>query len=352
MELRPGAAPLPLAADWTAPYARLLAAAPLTLQGRTGLLRAFSPERQGLFLLEPFDPVKPPLVMVHGLGSSPAAWRELTNAVFGDPALRARFQVWHYFYPTGAPYLWAASEFRRVLRATLDATDPGTPVVAVGHSMGGLLLKASVSHVGSALWDEVFDVPPEQLDVSSEDRAQLEEIFRPAPMERIVRAIFVMTPHRGSDVATSAIGSLGDWLVSLPDAYRALFQRVSRANEDVIRPPFRDLLLRGGPSSVAALGPTHPILRTLAEQPIAETTRHHTVAGDIGDGSDGVVRLESALLESAETTAIVPDGHQELVGEATTQAILTRLREPLNAPVPDTGRVFSAEEARRACSER
>ena len=57
----------------------------------------------------------------------------------------------------------------------------------------------------------------------------------------------------------------------------------------------------GGPSSVQALRSDHPLFPTLAEIPIAGDVPFHSIVGDLGDGSDGVVTLESALLEGAES---------------------------------------------------
>ena len=322
----------PLAADWTAPYARLLASTTLLSTGRSALLRPFRAERSGLFLLEPYDPAKSPLVMVHGLGSSPMAWRELTNAVFGDPTLRARFQVWHYFYPTGTPYLWAGRAFRRTLSDAIDelARDERdlsrSDVVLVGHSMGGMLVKTAVSNTGGALWDLVFRVPPDALSVSDADRATLLEVFEFERLESVSRAIFVMSPHRGSDTAQSPIGRFGDWLVGLPRAFTTLFERLVRIDPDALRPAFRRLFEEGAPSSIRALRSDHPLFPTLAEIPIDPDVPFHSIIGDVGDGSDGVVSRDSAWLDGAASTITVAAGHRELESPIVNDAILTELR--------------------------
>jgi pimeloyl-ACP methyl ester carboxylesterase len=332
---------VPLAADFTAPYARLLASARLLSTGRAAVLRPFSEERQGLFLLEPYDPQRIPLVMVHGLGSSPIAWRELSNAVFGSPVLRRRYQVWHYFYPTGLPYLWAGREFRHTLRRALaevaaEARHPlPTDVVLVGHSMGGLLAKTAVSRSGETLWDSVFRVPPDVLDVSPADLDILREIFVFEPLPFVRRAVFVMSPHRGSDTAERWWARLGNRLVSLPERFTDLFQRVAEAHPEGIQPEFLTMFRSGGPSSVRALRSDHPLFPTLAEIPIADDVPFHSVIGDRGDGSDGVVTLESAVLEGAESTAIVEAGHREMDLPLVTNEIVAVLRRHVeDRPAP------------------
>jgi pimeloyl-ACP methyl ester carboxylesterase len=319
---------IPLAADFTAPYARLLGETEIFLEGRLGILEAFAPERQGLFLLEPYDPDKIPLVMVHGLGGSPIGWRELTNRIFGTPDLRRRFQVWHYYYPTGTPYLWAGKEFREALDAALIELRIGTEdksnddVVLVGHSMGGMLVKTAVSNTGSLLWDLAFRVPPEQLDVREDDRETLRRVFVFERLPYVTRAVFVMSPHRGSEVAQSWFARFGTSLITLPPHFIGLFRRLAEADPEGVRPEFIELFRRGGPSSVEALRADHPLFPTLAEVPIDSAVQTHNIIGDVGDGTDGVVTKESAFLLGAASSAVLPVAHQNLEDPRVTESIV------------------------------
>ena len=60
----------------------------------------------------PYSPDRIPIIMVHGLRSTPLAWQQLTNELIGDPEIRERYQFWHYLYPTGFPFLTSAADFR------------------------------------------------------------------------------------------------------------------------------------------------------------------------------------------------------------------------------------------------
>lgn len=323
----------PLAADFTAPYARLLDESNLFLEGRFGILESFSTARQGLFLLEPYDPEKTPVVMVHGLGGSPMGWRELTNTIFGTPELRRRFQVWHYFYPTGTPYLWAGKNFRETLAAARLELRHGPEdrlnhdMVLVGHSMGGMLVKTAVSNSGSRLWDLAFRVPPDQLPLRAADRATLEKVFTFERLPYVSRAIFVMSPHRGSEVAQSWLARLATSLISLPPRFANLFRRVVERDPKSVRPAFVDLFRRGGPNSVQALRPDHPLFPTLAEVPIDPAVQIHNIIGDVGDGSDGVVRKDSAYLAGAASSEVLPVAHEGLEDSRVTGEIVRILTE-------------------------
>jgi pimeloyl-ACP methyl ester carboxylesterase len=269
--------------------------------GRWGVLEPGSRGRQGMFLLEPYDRDKSIVVLVHGFASSPLIWRELTNRLFGLAELRDRYQVWHYFYPTGVPYLYAAQSFRRSLQLALDEVDPEGDdfathdVVLVGHSMGGILVKTAVSDSGDRVWAAAFSAPPAALDVSERDRRALEDIFFFRRLPQVTRAVFVMTPQRGSPLAETWYAGLGSSAVRLPPAFTGLMTRTASRNLDRVRPEPRDTILGGGPTAISALRPGYPVLAALADVPVDPRVPFDNVIGDLGGGrGDGVVSVGSA----------------------------------------------------------
>src|SRR5262249_17473114 len=95
---------VPLETDLTTPQAYCLANTDLTEVGVLGFLRAEKVERKaGIYLFEPYQPGKIPVLMIHGLLSSPLTWMPLFNDLRADPVLREHFQFWFYLYPTGNP---------------------------------------------------------------------------------------------------------------------------------------------------------------------------------------------------------------------------------------------------------
>ncbi len=342
IRLTPGRT-LPLEVDWSAPYAYLMSKTELKGLGYLGTRKpARAVERQRVYLLEPYDPDKIPLLMIHGLLSSPLTWIELTNDLNADRRVRDRYQVWHAMYPAGLPYLWNASEMRReieLLRKKVDPTgdDPASrQMVIVAHSMGGLITKTLVSESGDVIWDAVFTVPPDELDVSEEDRERLREIFMFRPLPYVSRALFIAVPHRGSSIADGFVGWLGKSLIKLPEEFVRLFRSVTRQNPEAVRPEMRKMLAKGGPSSIQALSPNHPVLGVLADLPVDPRIPFHVLHGDrAGRGeTDGVVPGWSSRMQGAASEATFESGHDVHAQALAVREILRILRLPLPDPPP------------------
>lgn len=326
----------PLAADFTAPYGFLVSRAKVHRIGKHSLLDpAQGVATRGLYLLDRYDPEKIPVLMVHGLWSSPLAWTSLTNELLGTDELRSQYQVWHYFYPTGLPYLYSASFFRddlREMRRTLDpeGDDPAMEgLVAVGHSMGGLLVKTLVSDSEMALWNTMFRVPPGLLALPPEDLERLFKIFVFERQPYVRRVVFVATPHRGSRMASGPVGQLTAALTELPYDVRSLFRRAVYDNPGAVTKEMQGELKRGGATSVKALRPSHPVLRAFSQLLIDSKIPFHSILGDKKPGgpvTDGVVSWASAHLEGAASEIVVPSGHASYDHPQTVEEIRRILR--------------------------
>lgn len=258
-----------LAADFTVPFAFHSK----THHGRSaafkGLVSAdkITPR---FHIHDPYDPDKIPLVMVHGLGASPTTWSQLTNLVLGDTSLRSRYQVWHYFYPTGAPFLEAAEEFRlgfghfrRSLASATGLGEPRHPAVFVCHSLGGLIVKTLASDSGEILQQ-----------ASALEHTDTSLHFTPSP--HIARAIFIASPLNGSTLA------------AVPGAEIAYFI-----------------------PSIPTIASDHPVTRAFSSIPISPDIPFHIVLGKkfaLSETrfSDGVVSYNNASVTGARSTVVVP----------------------------------------------
>ncbi|MDG2224137.1 MAG: alpha/beta fold hydrolase [Rubripirellula sp.] len=266
--------------------------------------------------LEPYQPGKVPVVLIHGLLSSPYTWVEMVNELQAYPGFLDDFQIWAFEYPTGQPFLDSAAGLRRQLRASRQVFDPEgkdsklMEMVLIGHSMGGLLAKLQVTKSGDELWQAVARVPIEQVVVSEEVRQKAIESFYFEPSPSVSRVIFMATPHRGSAFARSCIGRLGSSLVSEPEIRQREHAQLIRNNPGVFRPELEDRI----PTSIDLLEPSSLLLKAIARVPVSGRVRMHSVIGSrcctLKEGrSDGVVPVSSAKERRAITEQIVKATH-------------------------------------------
>ncbi len=330
----------PLAADFSISWASALSRAGKLNQSAILDMLTRTPKRQPqLFLLEPYDPNKEPLIMIHGLLSTPLAWADVTNDLWADETIRRRYQIWHYLYNTSAPALYSARILRtqlRELRPLLDpeGDDPAMQrTTLLTHSMGGLIGKALAVKPGDAFWKAAFKVPHETLKLSPADRTALTDAFEWEADRSIHRIIFICTPHRGSAFAENPIGRIGSWLTQPPAPFQAFYQRISAENPGVFTPQY-ELLGQGKLNSVSALSPGQPTLRILADLPMPYRVKTHSIIGNRGRpgpleaSSDGIVPYTSSHLDTAESELVVPSGHGAFHHPNALSEILRILRLP------------------------
>jgi pimeloyl-ACP methyl ester carboxylesterase len=330
-----------LAADFTAPLAQLLGQArALKKLGLGGLLGTSGARQRGysLYLMEPYDPRKTPVLFVHGLLSTPLAWANATNELWGDAEFRRHCQVWHFYYPTSAPFLYSAKMLRQRLQETRALLDPkgrhpaSARLHLVTHSMGGLLARTLITDSDELIWNRVFSVPPAALRANEDDRHTVSDILHWKARGDVRRVIFVAVPHRGSPMTQDFAGRVGDALAKLPVRFTALYARLIRDNPEAIQPAFRETLSRGKLTSIDTLSPRHPLLELLVRLPFAPQVTAHSIIGNRGrsgplaESSDGVVPYSSSHLDAAVSELIVPAGHGAYKDPRTAAEILRILR--------------------------
>ena len=193
-------------------------------------------------MLEPFQPDKMPVVMVHGLWSSPVTWMEMYNDLRSDPAVRDHYQFWFYLYPSGQPFWFSGTQMRESLAMMRRELDPERrypaldQMVLVGHSMGGLVSKMQSVESGDAFWHTTSDHPFADLKADPAVRRSLANsyFFDPSPSVRTV--ITIGTPHRGSQFANDTTRWLGHKLITLPGKMLTGREQLLTLNPDFFRP--------------------------------------------------------------------------------------------------------------------
>ena len=269
-----------------------------------------------LAALQPHHPGRFPVVLVHGTASSAARWADVVNDLSSEPQIRDRFEFWFFSYETGNPIPYSALQLRQALEQAVASLDPaGTnlalrDMVLVGHSQGGLLVKMAAIDTGSRLWDGLSRKPLDQLKVEPDTRELLQQSLFLEPEPFVGRVVFVATPHRGSYLAEYSLGSFVAGLVRLPFNLLRASGDIVTNNPDAFRfDPTRTRL-----GSVYGMTPGSPLITGLADIPVASGIPAHSIVavrgdGPVEDGSDGVVRYQSAHIEGVNSELIVRSGH-------------------------------------------
>ena len=313
-----GGRTVPLGANFTAAYGIWLARSGFASQSIRSLLgREGGITTPRVLMMQPYDPNRLTVVMLHGLGSSPEAWINVANEVMGDEELRRNYQVWEIYYPTNAPVAVNLANIRKALDATLQHFDPSgharasQNMVLIGHSMGGLIARLLVSSSGDKLWRLV----PERADLSPAKRAMLHERLAPylqfTPMPQVTRAVFLATPHRGTPYAQHR---LARWIGNLVRLPLSVLKEVASLS-DLLKDDTNTGSPLRIPNGIDNLSDTDPFIVAAANLPISPRVRYHTIVGvykskgPLQDSDDGLVPYKSSHLDGADSDLAVPSWH-------------------------------------------
>ncbi len=309
--VRMGSRTFPLAADFSAPLALLLSDAQPRKLEILNLLRPGEPaESARIVRLQPFDPDKTTVMVVHGLVDSPATWVPMLNELRGDPFVRKNFQFWFYEYPSGYPYPYSAAIMRRELDAALETFPQRKPMIFIGHSMGGLISRLMITDSGDSIWQSLFHKSPEKTSLPPASKKMQKESLIFAARPEVGGVVFIASPHRGSNIASGWVGRLGSKLIRAP-------QTLLKVGVDSLQFMVSNTDARAAkraPTSVDTLDPTNPFVKAINEVPLKSGVPYYSIIGDRGKGdtpnsSDGVVPYWSSHLDGAVSEKIVPSDH-------------------------------------------
>jgi pimeloyl-ACP methyl ester carboxylesterase len=107
--------------------------------GKKGYWRPLSFFREigcNIYFLDAYDPLKIPVLFVHGATGSPLGWRQ-----FFDHMDLNRFQPWFYYYPSGAS-LQSMADILYSKLLNLQDRYCFDELIIVAHSMGGLIVRS------------------------------------------------------------------------------------------------------------------------------------------------------------------------------------------------------------------
>lgn len=289
----------------------------------------------GLYLLEPYQPDRIPLILIHGLASDALTWDETIVSLQCDPEINTRYQIWCYQYPTGNSYLRAAADLRQELIKTRAILDPSgsnpafDQTVLVGHSMGGLVAKLQASYSDDKLWRAISDTPLNSMSDSTPvpDETASAILFDPVPF--VKKVVYIATPQHGSNWTVNALGRFGQWLIEIPEQVQGDYIGLIRGNPGWFSGPrFRP------PTSIDHLYPGSRIMQAISQLRKADRVSAHSIIGTgylLPDGytGDGVVAIASARVPDIQTEFLVQATHSGILknpaAASELNCILTRL---------------------------
>jgi pimeloyl-ACP methyl ester carboxylesterase len=331
----------PLAADFTVPLAVMLASTNPKKFERTRMLNPGKyAETARISRLQPYDPNKTVVLVIHGLMDTPATWTPMLNRLRGYEEIRRNYQFWFYSYPSGYPYPYSAAILRHELDAIEKRFPLRKPMVVIGHSMGGCIARLLITDADDKLWMRYFKKPPEQVPLSAGSRAIFTDALIFKHRAEVGRVIFISAPLRGSELASNWLGRIGSSLVRSPIA-------LLKAGRDALKlTTFRsgELKLKRIPNSVDTLAPTNRFVIAINTIPITPGIPYHTIIGDRGRGdapnsSDGVVPYWSSHMNGGESELVVPSGHAAHQNPKTIEEVRRILTLNVGAPSPQKSRV-------------
>jgi len=295
---------------------------------RNLLAQMLNPQKQedtdGLYMAEPYQPDKIPVVFIHGLMSSPETWGQMVNSLKNDPTIRRRYQFWFFSYSTGAPVLLSAKKLRDALLAaekefctTPEATANFNKMVLVGHSMGGLLTRQMVQADPHYLFENIYGLSYDEIKkrLQPED-FELFDAFTPYPLPFVHRAVFMAVPHKGANMAQSFLGKLGAYLITAPKALLNRSEAIVRINETLATDYAEQKVKRGNRffTGIDNLDPDNTFVRVNGVSPMKKDLTYHCIIGNHNragapDESDGIVPYWSSHLDGAASELIVKSDH-------------------------------------------
>jgi len=306
---------VPLQTDLTAPMAYALNQNFLWNLGMAQFLSSQELIKSGVYLSEPYDPKRVPVVLVHGTFSSPVWWAEMVNTLRADPELGRRCQFWYFIYNSGNPTAYSAIKLRESLTEKIKELDPEgksdalKQMVVIGHSQGGLLTKLTATDTGNRVWESMESQDPNIRKLTKRQRAFLDKYVSYQHLPFVTRVVFISTPHRGSYLAGNFVRRIAYALVKLPGKLvreAADLSGVAHAlgMEGTVR----------APTSLDSMSPKNKFLLALAEIPPAPGIKAHSIIavqgnGDYHQGKDGLVKYSSAHVDYAESEFIVRSFH-------------------------------------------
>lgn len=330
-----------LAANFSAPYGLWLAQNNL---GKSAYLSLIDRDEKltmpHLYMLEPYNPNKKVIVLIHGLASSPEAWIRLTNDIMGDTVLRENYQVWQVFYSTNMPIIESRFQTYTLLTQAFNTIGNNASAkkdaVLIGHSMGGIIARLLVSQADTTQTALKMMNPRQLSRYRKIPVVQQRMVMKDIP--NFSRAIFLAAPHRGTAYADRWFTKAARKIIKLPGAFLSAMADVLTQEED-LKDLFKEIdngLIQNGPSDLSHQSKFIALTEDIQPR---KGLKFHSIMGNITNSqdknkiTDDIVTYNSAHLDGAVSEKIIKGGHSI---QETPEAVL-ELRRILRLHLTELG---------------
>lgn len=312
----------PLYANFSSGYAKWLAENRFNRLALANMVIKGDVRLPELYMLEPYNPNKEVIIMLHGLASSPATWVQLTNSLLADPVLREHYQVWQVFYATNLPMLENRYQIQQLINDAFDQVDSHAHdkashnAVIIAHSMGAVIARLMLSDDDLTTQLPIVSDPAKLNQLS---QSTLAEHLQLSALSQVDTAVFISAPFRGTDYAERWFTRGLRKAIHLPlGITQAATTAITNLGDDVHKSPLAPLYLQNGASQ---LSNQSAFMALTANVQIAPHVRYHSImANKTGDSahiisnassaiSDGIVPYDSSYLAGATSETIVTGGH-------------------------------------------
>ncbi len=106
----------------------------------------------GFYLLEQWDKTKKPLILVHGISSSPAMWKNFISNIDTDI-----YQVMLYHYPSAGSLSVASYYFSEILKDVHNRSNQ-QKISIIAHSMGGLVSRGGIQYLPKENYQDIIEL--------------------------------------------------------------------------------------------------------------------------------------------------------------------------------------------------
>ena len=294
---------------------------------------------EGIYMLEPFNKKKIPILFIHGLISDPQSMAQIVNTLMQSNIIRENFQFWFYFYPTGQAIIIDTFILRKVLQKMYNKYNKNNDtkfneMVVVGYSLGGLIAQLLIQDSeGDKLEKQVFFTELKKLNISKNHKNLIENMLNFKPLPFVKETIFISTPHHGAEMASWVSAQIMGDLVTSPSEYYEEYKRSLMFISKFTREHNASII---SGNSLDNLSPSGPFMKLTKKLPYSKNVKIHSIIGDLKQagnigGTDGVVPYASSHLDNAESETVIKSNHHAIYKPACAKKIFMILFDYLNS---------------------